>query len=73
MIRIQAFDLISTYFRMKSGIILALELLVSFAAIDKSTHLAPIVFEELGVILQSHGIVAMDTDDLLVTVFTKVQ
>ena len=56
---------------MKSGLLFALDLLVCFAAIDKTEHISPVVFEELGVILQNQGVMSMNTDDLLVSVFVK--
>ena len=41
------------------------------ATIDKTEYHAAIVFEKLGTILQNHGVVAMNTDELLVSVFLK--
>lgn len=52
-------------------LILAIGFLISLATIDKREYHAPIVFEELGTILLNQGVVAMDTDDLLISVFFK--
>lgn len=56
---------------MKTKLILAFGLFICFVAIDKTTNIEPVVFEELGVVLTSHGVVTKDADDLLISVFVK--
>lgn len=52
--------------------VLVLAFLVTMATIDKTDYHSAIVFEKLGTILHNQGVVAMNTDDMLISVFVKV-
>ena len=57
---------------MKSSLmVLMLSIIASLATIDKTSHTSSVVFEKQGTILQNRGVVAMNVNDLLISVFVK--
>ncbi len=52
--------------------LLVLLFIATMATIDNTDYHSAIVFEKLGAILTNQGVVAMNTDDILISVFVKV-